>query len=249
MVLKVIAIISLVLFTLTYLFPRNYGFVVIIIIFALWISSNFIRYTQTQINTKNNQIMYHLNSLQEIVNIYIDKQLNKDVSASSKLSNKQINEIYDKNILSSMYIDGNLIEFLYSIKILSNWNDSEFYYLLKGTNNILRLRKEIEEYYKESEHHMYPDNIFQMTEEALRLRTNTINNLHNFIYNIPKANIMYVYLDKIIQRYMILISRNTDKMYYYTQEHIKKVGINTETKFINYNNIRPYDKMSLQFYT
>ena len=247
LMLRTIAIIAIVLFVFTYIFPTNYAYVITLIAFALWVGSNYVRYTETQVDTKNHQIMYHLNVLQEIINMYIDKQLNKDTIASSKLTNKEINMIYDKNILSSMYIDSNLIEFLYSIKQLSEWNDNEFYLLVKGTNNILRLRKEIEIYHEQN--NMYPDNIFQMTENALQLRTNTINNMHNFIYSIPKANIIYTYLDKIIHRYMVLISRNTDKMYYYTKEHIKKVGINTDTKFINYNNIRAYDPDSVQFFT
>jgi radical SAM superfamily enzyme with C-terminal helix-hairpin-helix motif len=122
-----------------------------------------------------------------------------------------------------------MIEFLYSIKKLSEWDQSEFYLLLKGTNNILKLKNEIEEYYDKNK--KYPDNIYQMFEQALLLRKNTINNIHAFIYNIPKTAILYDYLDKITNRYMILISRNTDKMYCYVQNHIKQVGINSDTKY------------------
>ena len=49
---------------------------------------------------------------------------------------------------------------------------------------------------------------------------------------------------------MVLISRNTDKIYYYTQDHIKMTGINNSTKFISYNTTRPYDPLQTSdFYT
>jgi hypothetical protein len=191
--------------------------------------------------------MYHLNVLQEITNTYIDKKL-KDPSRQFKLSKQQLDTIYINNKLSYLYIDSNLIEFLYSIKILAEWNDSEFYLLLKGTNNILKLRNEIEEYYKAN--NKYPDNVLEIFEQCLLLRSNTINNLHRFIYSVPKTNMMYNYTNKIIDRYMVLISRNTDKIYYYTQDHIKMTGINNSTKFISYNTTRPYDPSgTLDFYT
>jgi hypothetical protein len=99
--------------------------------------------------------------------------------------------------------------------------------------------KEIEEYYAENK--KYPQNINEMFEQSLMLRSNTINNLHRFIFAVPKTNMMYDYTNKIIKRYMVLISRNTDKIYEYVQDNIKITGINTNTKFVSYNNTRPYD--------
>lgn len=237
--MKVIVISALIVFAFTYIYPNNYGFIIILIVFTLWVVSNYISYSEKSIGNKNNQIMYHLNVLQETVNVHIDKKLRNSGPIASKLTQKQVNEIYNNNKLSSLYIDSNLIEFLYSIKQLSEWNDSEFYLLLKGTNNILRLRKEIEEYYAENK--KYPQNINEMFEQSLMLRSNTINNLHRFIFAVPKTNMMYDYTNKIIKRYMVLISRNTDKIYEYVQNNIKITGINTNTKFVSYNNTRPYD--------
>ena len=244
---KTLFIIGILLAIFTYLFPTNYAFVITLILFSLWVASNYLNYTETSTTTTNNQIMYHLNVLQEITNTYIDKKL-KDPSRQFKLSKQQLDSIYIKNKLSYLYIDSNLIEFLYSIKILSEWNDNEFYLLLKGTNNILKLRNEIEEYYQANK--KYPDNVLEIFEQCLLLRSNTINNLHRFIYSVPKTNMMYNYTNKIIDRYMVLISRNTDKIYYYTQDHIKMTGINNSTKFISYNTTRPYDPLQTSdFYT
>lgn len=246
--MKVIVISILIVFVFTYIYPNNYGFIIILIAFTLWIVGNYISYSEKSIGNTNNQIMYHLNVLQETVNVYIDKKLRSSGPIASKLTKKQVNEIYNSNKLSSLYIDSNLIEFLYSIKQLSEWNDSEFYLLLKGTNNILRLRKEIEEYYEENKR--YPTNVTEMFEQSVMLRSNTINNLHRFIFAVPKTNMMYDYTNKIIKRYMVLISRNTDKIYEYVQDNIKITGINTTTKFVSYNNIRPYDpSQTADYYT
>ena len=241
---QIIVIIILVFIIFTYLFPTKYVYVIILILFAFYIGNLFIISNNTNVSNKNGMIMFHLNSLQEIVDEYIDNKINKD---SSKLSKKEINEIHNKNKLDSLYIDSNLIEFLYSIKILNKWNPNDFYLLLKGTNNILRLRKEIEEYHDSN--NKYPDNINQMMETTLILRSNTINNLHRFIYTIPKTHEMYEYLNKIIKRYMILISRNTDKIYLYTKENIHKTGVTSESNLaLIYNTTKPYDPFEIDFY-
>lgn len=246
-IFKIIVITGIVFAIFTYLFPNNYAFVITLIIFAVWVGNYYSNYTNKSITDTNNRIMYHLNVLQEISNMYIDKKL-KDQRRQFKLGKNEIDTIYNNNKLSYLYLDSNLIEFLHSIKILSEWNDNEFYLLLKGTNNILKLRNDIEEYYNANNN--YPDNVIEIFEQSLILRTNTINNLHRFIYSVPKNNMMYNYTNKIIDRYMILISRNTDKLYYYTQDHIKMTGVNNSTKFISYNTTRPYDPSQTQdFYT
>jgi hypothetical protein len=89
-----------------------------------------------------------------------------------------------------------------------------------------------------------------MFEQSVMLRSNTINNLHRFIFAVPKTNMMYDYTNKIIKRYMVLISRNTDKIYEYVQDNIKITGVNTSTKFVSYNNTRPYDpSQTADYYT
>ena len=244
---RVIVLIVLTCFILTYMFPSHYGFIVTLLLFAILIANNYIIYNSKDVFNRNKMIMYHLNTLQEITNTYIDQKLiNKNVNLISNLTQKEIKEIYNRNKLDSLYIDSNMIEFLYSIKKLAEWDLPSFYLLLKGVNNILKLENEIEVYYEESG--KYPENIYQMFEQTLLLRSNTINNVHTFIYNIPKLNVLYDYLDKIINRYMILISRHTDKIYCYVQNHIKIIGINNETKFITYNTIKPYDKREIDYF-
>lgn len=247
-IFKVSVIIILIFFIFTYLFPQNYGNVVILLVFSLVVAYYYISYNKTNLNDKNRVTMNHLMTLQENVNKFIDKNLYEKNKLSSKLSRKDINQIYINNRLDSLYIDSNMIEFLYSIVNLSEYNDHEYYLLLKGTNNILKLRNEIEEYYNAN--NKFPDNINQMMESALFLRSNTINNMHNFIYSVPKTNMMYNYINDLIKRYMILISRNTDKIYEYVLQNRKLIGINTESNLaLNYNNVKPYDNQNINFYT
>ena len=246
MFFQIIVIIVLIFIIFTYLFPTKYVYIIILILFAFYIGNLYVISNNTNVSNKNNTIMFHLNSLQEIVDEYIDNKINSSYG-NSKLSKKQINEIYNKNQLDSLYIDSNLIEFLYSIKILYKWNPNDFYLLLKGSNNILRLKKEIEEYYESNK--KYPDNINQMMETALILRSNTINNLHRFIFVVPKTHKMYEYINSIIKRYMILISRTTDKIYLYTKENIHQTGITTESNLaLTYNTTKPYDPIETDFY-
>lgn len=240
-------LIILIFFIFTYLFPNDYANVIILITFSGIIAYFYVQYKKTDLSDRNQIIMNHLMSLQETVNKFIDKNLSEKNKLSSKLSSKEINQIYKNNTLDSLYIDSNMIEFLYSIINLYQYNNSEFYLLLKGTNNILKLRNEIETYYNANK--VYPDNINQMMEIAILLRSKTINNMHNFIYSIPKTNMMYNYINSLIHRYMILISRNTDKIYEYVLENRKQKGINTDSNLaLSYNNIKPYDNQNNDFY-
>lgn len=241
-VFKIFVLILLIYFILTFLFPTEYSNVIILIVFIAFIIYIYLQNLSDNTENINQQLMFKLNILQEISNTYINTKIDK----MNHLDKKQINIMFNKSKLNSLYIDSNLIEFLYSIRKLSEWNLSEFYLLLKGTDNILQLRKELEEYYDANQR--YPDNIYKMFEDSLFLRTKTVNNIHNFIYKIPKQNQMYMYINDIIKRYQILISRNTDTIYQYTLNHRALTGINTKTQFPIYNTIRPNDFREIDFY-
>ena len=113
-------------------------------------------------------------------------------SNPQNMKSADIKRIYDSNNLDSLYIDANLIHFLHSIKALSDYNLNEFFELLKGVNSILKIKNDIDEYYNANGY--YPDNTSELFEGSLELRKNVVNNLHNFIYTVPKINKMYKYL-------------------------------------------------------
>ena len=111
-IFKILVIVGLLLAIFTYLFPNNYAYVITLIIFAVWVGNYYSNYTDKSIINTNNRIMYHLNVLQEITNMYIDKKL-KDPKRQFKLHKNEIDNIYNNNKLSYLYLDSNLIEFFY----------------------------------------------------------------------------------------------------------------------------------------
>jgi hypothetical protein len=120
-------------------------------------------------------------------------------------------------------------------------NPDEFYLFVKGINNILKLRGQIEEFFAQNGE--YPQNTSEMFDTAIRLKTNTLNNLHNFIYSVPKTGVMYQYIENVLERYNVLITRNLDKIYYYYSENVKTRGIQNSTKFVNFSNTKHFDEL------
>ncbi len=212
----------------------------------MYLSGLYINVVDEDINNQNKIIDYKLNSLQEkvydFIKYKIDLTNNTKDQTSKDMTKKDTTILFKKNELNSLYIDANVIVFLYSIIKLYEYNKYEFYLLLKGTNNILKIRREIEEYYNSNGKHM--QNIQEMFEIALQLKTNCMNNMHNFIYSVPKMKIMYNYLEDCIVAYNTLMTNNLDKIHVYVNEYIKETGINTQTRFISYKQTKPFDEIS-----
>jgi len=237
---ETLSIIIIIILFFTYYFKNNYGFIIILIAFSLYIANTYVSVKNSSVNDFNHITLIKLQKLQQKSNSYIDSKMNViNNSNAIKLSKKELDKIYQDNTLDSLYIDANMIHFLYSIIKLSEYNEYEFFNLLKGTNNILKIKNQIYAFYEANGD--YPINTSEMLQQVLELRTNTINNMHNFIYSVPKTNVMYNYINSIINRYIVLISRVTDSIHLYYLENIKKKGINTNTQFIDYNKTKPYD--------
>lgn len=210
--------------------------IIILLFFALFISNMFVKSTNNTNNDVNEKIFYKLQSLQEKTFNYINNQ----IKLKKKKNNKEdLEKIYKANILDSLYIDSNLIDFLYSIITLYDYNPEEFYLLLKGINNILKLRKEIEEYSPN-----VPQNIAEMLETGIQLKVNCLNNFQNFIYTIPKINKMNKYLNESISQLDVLLNNNISVIHNYNTNYIKKNGINNMTKFVEINKTKPFDQFS-----
>ena len=244
-------------------------FVILVVILALYISNLYVKVNTTIKNTdlddQNKTLMIKLETLQSKIYDHIHKKIIQATGSGLKLSKNDQFILLEKNKLTSMYIDSDLIYFLYSILPLYEYNNDEFYLLLKGTNNILKLRKEIEDYYLYNKdikqtykqklptfridpipkiEPMYLENLSEMFEIAIQLKTNCINNLQNLIYSVPKTNKMYIYIDQVIERYVILMNRNMDIFQTYQDNSIKAKGVNNRTKFINYTQTKGFDSMS-----
>jgi hypothetical protein len=183
--------------------------------------------------------MVKLQTLQSKMYDHINYKANLSKTSGQTMSKSELNKLYKRNELDSMYIDANLIHFLFSIIKLYDYNPDLYFLLLKGTNNILRIQKEIDTFYEANQ--KYPQNTTELLQIALDLRTNTVNNLHDFIYTIPKTSQMYSYIGDSTERYATLISRITDTIYQSYKNNIDQTGINTTTKFISYNTTKAFD--------
>jgi hypothetical protein len=231
--------IVLIILTKFNFFNNQSIFILIAFVLTLFLTNVFVKVTQSDLSDANKITYSKLESLQDKVYDYIRYKVNVSTIDSMKLSQKDIQLLHEKNNLDSLYIDANMIDFLYSIIKLYDYNQNEYYLLLKGTNNILKLRKDIEKFY-ESESD-YPENIHEMLQIAIQLKANCMNNVQNFIYTVPKTNKMYKYIDNIIETYNILITKNIKIIHKYHLDYINKHGINNGTIFIDINSAKSFD--------
>lgn len=227
---NVLLIIILILIVFNFYFQYNYSSIVILLIFALWIANYYVKYENENLDDFNNLTMAKLGKIQQKVDDFVMYKIKFLTKTGATGINYKY--LYEKSKLDSLYMDANLINFLHSVIDLSKWNNELYYKLAIGTNNILGLLEEIEEFYKQTEE--YPENIAEMLEAAMELRLKNINNIHDFIYTIPKANRTNRYLNSVSERYRLLITRTTDKIHSYYLDSIKQRGITNMTKFINY---------------
>lgn len=238
---QTIIVFLVVIIFLTQAFEKNYGFVIILLVFSFYIANTYVSVKNDKINDFNSITIVKLQTLQTKMYDHINNQIKLVKNSNQQMSTNELNKLYKNNELDCLYIDANLIHFLFSIIKLADYNSNLFFSLLKGTNNILRIRLEIEKFYEANGE--YPENTSEMFETALSLRSNVINNLHDFIYTIPKTSSMYEYIGDSITRYATLISRNTDFIYQYYQSNIQQRGINGTTKFVTYNTTKHFDPL------
>ena len=236
---ETIVVFAIVLIVLTQAFERNYGFVIILLVFALYVANTYVSVKNDKINDFNSITMVKLQTLQSKMYDHINYKVRLSKTSGQTMSKSDLDNLYKRNELDSMYIDANLIHFLFSIIKLYEYNPDLYFSLLKGTNNILRIEKEIEKFYEENQR--YPENTSELLQTALDLRTNTINNLHDFIYTVPKISQMYSYIGDSTERYATLISRITDSIYQSYKNNIDQKGINATTKFVSYNTTKAFD--------
>ena len=221
---------------------NNSIFLIVAFIFALYATNIYVKVTHDDLTDNNKIISYKLDSLQVKMYDFIKYKIDISTINNQHLSKKDAQKLYDSNKLDSLYIDSNIIVFLYSIIKLYDYNPAEFYLLLKGTNNILKIKNDIEKYY--AAEGIYPENIHEMLQITLNLKSNCMNNMQNFIYSVPKTNKMYKYIDDIIVTYNILLTNNIKIIHKYHLNHIKQHGINSNTIFIDINVSKPFDQMA-----
>lgn len=235
-----IVIFLIIIFFFTYYFKNSYGFIIILIVFAIFISNSYVDVKKEELNDFNDITLAKLQKLQTFINSVIKNKL-KSIN-KKMLTPFEKQKLYKSNILDSLYIDANLIHFLESILPIAKYNETQFLLILNGTNNILKIKKQIDIYYEFNK--KYPENTSELFQTANTLKINVINDIHEFIYTIPKNQQMRNYLRDIIDRYSILIGRVTDSIHDSYKNNIKQRGINVSTNFVSYDKTKPFDNLS-----
>ncbi len=237
---KSIVIFLFVIFFFTYYFKNSYGFIIILIVFALFVSNSYVDVKKEELSDFNKITLVKLQKLQTFINKVLTNKLR---SINKKmLTPLEKEKLYKSNVLDSLYIDANMIHFLESILPMAKYNETQFLLILNGTNNILKIKNEIDTYYNANKN--YPENTSELFQMANNLKINVINNIHEFIYTIPKNQTMRNYLRDIINRYSVLIGRITDSIHESYKNNIKQRGINASTNFVSYDETKPFDQLS-----
>lgn len=235
-----IIIFLIVIFFFTYYFNNSYGFIIILIVFALFVSNSYVEVKTETLSDFNKITLVKLQKLQTFINKVLTNKLR---SINKKmLTPLEKEKLYNSNVLDSLYIDANMIHFLESILPMAKYNETQFLLILNGTNNILKIKNQIDTYYNSNKN--YPENTSELFQMANNLKINVINDIHEFIYSIPKNQTMRNYLRDVIDRYSVLIGRITDSIHESYKNNIKQRGINASTNFVSYNETKPFDKLS-----
>ena len=216
--------------SLVYIFKDDYWKVLVLLACTVVIVDKYVTLQSNSLNDINKITMNNLSAIQLKMYDYIDQDLKiKKIIPSPE----DLQKMYDSVKLNAMYIDAGLIRFIYSILPMYDYSPEQFYKLVKGTNVILGMLLDIERFYKANK--AFPNNTSDMLKRALEIKSNCVNNIHNFIYSIPKEDTFYKYHYNIMNRYDSLMTRVINKMYKYDEDNRKLIGVTVATKFTDYN--------------
>lgn len=212
---------------------KNYSYIIILIVFSYIITNTWIKSQYSKITDFNKETIYKLNIIQSLVDSVMKERQKRFTQTLNTHDNKNMFSNYKNSKLDFLYTNAKLIHFIYSIKFLYNYKPLEFFLFTKGVNEILKIKDILN--YEQTQ-----NTIYNFSKTALELRTKTLNNLHNFIYSIPKNKHMSTYLNNIINIYINLINNDILTIINHYKKSIK--NINNKTKFINYSSIKEFTK-------
>ncbi len=240
----VIIICVIVLFMGYYFDVSNFANILLLMIVCVYVGVQYLGYEESRTSDFNEETLYKLLELEKIYSEYVVYKIRQFYNNTEmELSEKEVEKIVNRNKLRYLYIDTNLIHFLHSLIPVQKYNKIEFFNMLKATDNILEIKKQISRYYQANGG--YPDNTAQMFERSITLKTNALNSLHSLIYKLPKNKIFMDYFNKSLYRFNILLSRNLDDIYSYYRHDIYRRGITCNTKFVNYDKTKPSESAQL----
>lgn len=221
-----LAILSITILTRYFKFDKSVIQGVLLLVVGLVIIEMYLKYKSNKLTDLNKITLYKLYSIQKSVYNYIESQRLKNPN----LTEKQIQDLKKKNKLDYLYLDANIINFLYDILYLNEYNSDVYYSLLKTINNILNLRYMIENYYNQTNN--LPENCYTIYEQINIEMLEAMNYMHSFIFSIPKMNKMYQQHKILQDRLYILLKTHSEFAKRACMLKKQKEGVNNDTKII-----------------
>lgn len=173
---------------------------------------------------------YKLAALQLKMYDYITNYIHK---LNPSISNVDLQNVKSRSVLDYMYLDANMINLMYSLIDLYQYNPDSFQKMLKCVNNLLHIRNDLQ-YLGPIDR---PADHFEIAESLAQKATNY---LHTFQLSVPKNTVTVKLLSDALKRFQILIKRNLDIIVKICNKDAKD-NLNSSTTFINYyNGVKPY---------
>ena len=183
-------------------------------IFSLIITMVLIYYLLN--HNLNNQKNYYSTKNKQI-NFLNKFLINNQVELNYNLDNK----LYTKKYLSYFYLDPFLVDFLYSIKELVNYNSKNYGQVLLNCNNILNIKNDTE---------LGLNNIEQNYQTAILEKKKALNSLESMIISIPNNSVFDKKLENAVNSLELILNKHINFI-------LKIIKINQIDKDYNINNI------------
>jgi hypothetical protein len=232
----VIVLISLILFRVL-----NIKFGLALIVIFYYFSNIYLQKQYTDVSDFNRSTKYKLEKIQNNYTNYIKKKL--------EMSRYFSKEDYKRNLelakLNYLFIDTNFIHFLDNIDYFRTYNEKIYFSVVKGINNILKLRWDSEQIYNNNKGQPVKEfekrQLYYNFEETERLSDVVNENFHSFIFTLPKSNLSYDHHAILSERLakLLLYSVNIQRFYYNecTFGSTSTSGITVSTKFLPNKNV------------
>lgn len=218
-------------------------------VLSYYILNVYLQREYTSVGDFNSQTRYKLEKIQSNMNNWIKTKLER--SAHLGLSEKDIKRQYELGKLSFLYLDVNFIHFLDNIEYLYEQNQGGYISIIKGINNILKLRNDSQTIVANREGRLKEFEKRQMYynfEETEKLAKIINNHFHSFIYTMPKSSISYQHHHTLSKRLSSLLFQSIGIQRHYYQKTVEK-DISTSSKFLpnQFVHTKPYIPPSSQF--
>lgn len=235
----------------------DYANVIILFALIILVCNEFVKWYKIDKENYLDTTYNHLEELQSVFDAYLQNEYLRKAQQLFKDNADTVAKEVARMDLSSMYINAELINLIYDVHpILMKVNPKTFISFVKGANNILSLKRDIDILLENTNN--VPENIANMLRIAMKLKQNTLNNLHSYIYVMPIDNVHRKYIKDTLSAYNIIITRVLDDIYSkYVSTINGNARYNTLTKFVTYGPFpkeTPSDlftnssKLSHQFY-